>query len=72
MAAPNVLTGYTMPKLALIMLLLVSAAASAEPALELSDCRISAGPGTTSIAARCGTLLRPLDPSSADSETIQS
>ena len=70
MAAPKVLNRYTMPKLALI-LLLVSAAASAEPALELSDCRIDAGPGTTSIAARCGTLIRPLDPSDTGSETIE-
>jgi len=30
--------------------------------LELNDCRISAGPGTPSMKARCGTLLRPLDP----------
>ena len=34
---------------------------SAEP-LELHDCRISAGPGASSIEARCGTLRRPLDP----------
>jgi pimeloyl-ACP methyl ester carboxylesterase len=54
-----------------LFLLLVSAAAAAEPSLELSDCRISAGPGTAGIAARCGTLIRPLDPSSADSETIE-
>ena len=70
MAAPKVLNRYTMPKLALIMLL-VSAATSAEPTLELNDCRISAGPGTASIAARCGTLIRPLDPSRADSESIE-
>ena len=70
MAAPKVLNRYTMPKLALI-LLLISAVASAEPALELSDCRIDAGPGTTSIAARCGMLIRPLDPSDAGSDTIE-
>jgi len=56
---------------ALIALLLMSAASFAEPALELSDCRISAGPGSASIAARCGTLVRPLDPSNADSESIE-
>jgi pimeloyl-ACP methyl ester carboxylesterase len=70
MAAPKVLNRYTMPKLALI-LLLISAAATAEPALELSDCRIDAGPGTASIAARCGTLIRPLDPSDTGSDTIE-
>ena len=56
---------------AIIALLLMSAAALAEPALELSDCRISAGPGSASIAARCGTLVRPLDPSNAASGTIE-
>ena len=55
----------------LIALLLASATAVAEPALELSDCRISAGPGSASIAARCGTFVRPLDPSNADSESIE-
>jgi len=56
---------------ALIALLLLAAAATAGPTLELSDCRISAGPGSASIAARCGTLVRPLDPSSVDSESIE-
>ncbi len=37
---------------------------SAAP-LELSDCRISAGPGAPSMKARCGTMLRPLDPTGA-------
>lgn len=32
-------------------------------ALELQDCRISAGPGAPSIKARCGMMTRPLDPS---------
>ena len=44
----------------LLLLLLGVAAARAEVALE--DCRISAGPGTPSIAARCGELERPLNP----------
>jgi len=56
---------------AIIALLLISAASLAEPALELGDCRISAGPGSASIAARCGTLIRPLNPSSDDAETIE-
>lgn len=38
--------------------------ANAAP-LTLSECRISAGPGASSIEARCGTLTRPLDPSGA-------
>jgi pimeloyl-ACP methyl ester carboxylesterase len=47
-------------------LVLMAAALLASPAsaeqLELADCRISAGPGAPSMKARCGTLLRPLDP----------
>ena len=46
----------------ILLLLLAAAAAAAEPTLELEDCRISAGPGYPGIKARCGTLLRPLDP----------
>lgn len=30
--------------------------------IDLSDCRITAGPGAPSRPARCGTLSRPLDP----------
>lgn len=30
--------------------------------LELTDCRISAGPGSPGIAARCADFVRPLDP----------
>ena len=41
--------------------LILSAAGQAQ-SLELADCRISAGPGAPSMKARCGTLLRPLDP----------
>ena len=51
----------------LLATLLGASAASADssgaPALELSDCRISAGPGAPSMAARCATMIRPLDPS---------
>lgn len=39
-------------------------------ALELEDCRISAGPSFPGIKARCGTLDRPLDPDDPESETI--
>jgi pimeloyl-ACP methyl ester carboxylesterase len=39
--------------------------------LELTDCRISAGPGAPSMAARCGTMLRPLDPTGVVSGEIE-
>lgn len=39
-------------------------------ALELTDCRISAGEGEPSIAARCGDFERPLDPDDPDAGTI--
>jgi pimeloyl-ACP methyl ester carboxylesterase len=39
-------------------------------ALDLSDCRISAGPGAPSIAARCGELERPLNPDDPEAGTI--
>jgi pimeloyl-ACP methyl ester carboxylesterase len=38
--------------------------------LELSDCRIRADDGYPGIAARCGTLLRPVNPADADSALI--
>lgn len=44
--------------------LLFAAGGLAQP-LELTDCRISAGPGTPSMKARCGKLMRPLDPAGA-------
>ncbi len=39
-------------------------------ALELSDCRISAGPSFPSMKARCGTLARPENPDDPASGTI--
>ncbi len=48
--------------LAVLLPGLLIASASNAQALELTDCRISAGPGAPSMAARCGTLTRPLDP----------
>lgn len=39
--------------------------------LELTDCRISAGPGARSMKARCGTLKRPLDPTGAVAGEIE-
>lgn len=40
-------------------------------ALELRDCRISAGPAFPGIKARCGRLSRPLDPDNPESGTIE-
>jgi pimeloyl-ACP methyl ester carboxylesterase len=40
-------------------------------ALELEECRISAGPGFPGIKARCGTLLRPENPADPDSPDIE-
>jgi pimeloyl-ACP methyl ester carboxylesterase len=40
-------------------------------ALELEDCRISAGPAFPGIKARCGTLLRPENPADPDSPDIE-
>jgi pimeloyl-ACP methyl ester carboxylesterase len=45
--------------------------ASAAPALELQDCRISAGPAFPGIKARCGTMLRPENPDDAGSGEIE-
>jgi pimeloyl-ACP methyl ester carboxylesterase len=39
--------------------------------LELEDCRISAGPAFPGIKARCGTMLRPEDPTDPDSSPIE-
>ncbi len=41
------------------------------PGLALEDCRIRAGAGFPGIKARCGTLLRPEDPSNPDSADLQ-
>jgi len=48
------------PLLLLVGLLATSTAGA--QSLELKDCRISAGPSAPSMAARCGMMLRPLDP----------
>jgi len=47
--------------LALLAALLAASASNAQ-SLELEDCRINAGPGSSSMQARCGSLTRPLDP----------
>jgi pimeloyl-ACP methyl ester carboxylesterase len=46
----------------LLAAFLASSPANADT-LKLEDCRINAGPGSSSIKARCGTMSRPLDPS---------
>jgi len=54
-----------------LLLLFAATSAFASPAIELSDCRISAGPGYPSIKARCGTFLRPLNPDDPDAGQLQ-
>ena len=44
---------------------------SAAQALELEDCRISAAPGQPGVKARCGTMLRPINPDDPDSPPIE-
>jgi pimeloyl-ACP methyl ester carboxylesterase len=51
--------------------LLLLGLAPGASALELEDCRISAGPAFPGIKARCGTLLRPENPAAADSPAIE-
>jgi len=53
-----------MPRFPAVLLLMFCATGSTSAqTLALTDCRISAGPGAASMKARCGTLVRPLDPS---------
>ncbi len=61
---------FRQPSLALLILVAISAAGPAS-ALELHDCRISAGPGHPGIKARCGTLLRPLNPDDPASDQLE-
>ncbi len=56
----------SLPFLALLSLLATDARA-----LELEDCRISAGPAFPGIKARCGTMLRPENPNDPDSSLIE-
>lgn len=51
--------------------LLLLGLAPGAPALELEDCRISAGPAYPGIKARCGTLLRPQNPADPESPDIE-
>ena len=61
MALPKSVGLFMFRKTALALVLAIAASASAS-ALELRDCRINAGPGFPGIKARCGSLLRPLNP----------
>jgi len=61
---------FRQPSLALLILAAISVAGPTS-ALELHDCRISAGPGYPGIKARCGTLLRPLNPEDPASEQLE-
>jgi pimeloyl-ACP methyl ester carboxylesterase len=54
-----------------LLLLCSSLAGPAAAELELDDCRISAGPGYPGIKARCGSLLRPLNPDDPDGEQLE-
>ena len=56
---------------ALLTALLLIYTAPAATALELSDCRISAGPAFPGIKARCGTMLRSENPDDANSPAIE-
>ena len=47
---------------AVLLVALFGAGTTNAQALELEGCRISAGPGAPSMSARCGTMIRPLDP----------
>lgn len=52
-----------MPRIAITLFIaLLASGPAAATTLELTDCRINAGPGSPSMKARCGTLTRPLDP----------
>lgn len=55
---------------ALLFLALTPFTADAAEGIDLEDCRISAGPGYPGIKARCGILLRPLNPDDDSSGTL--
>lgn len=56
---------------ALLSAVLALGLASGAAALELEDCRISAGPAFPGIKARCGTMLRPENPADPDAPAIE-
>jgi pimeloyl-ACP methyl ester carboxylesterase len=54
-----------------VLTLLALAGPASAQTLTLEDCRISAGPGHSSIKARCGTMLRPENPADPNSSEIE-
>lgn len=70
----SVAPGSLMFRIIALGLLLLASTGSAQqdtaPGLELEDCRISVGPGSPGIPARCGTFVRPLDPDDDSKGTI--
>jgi pimeloyl-ACP methyl ester carboxylesterase len=63
-----------MPRAFVILCLLsfvAAPAAASAAALELTACRINAGPGYQGINARCGTIQRPLNPDDPESPPIE-
>ena len=65
------MTRLTIALLAALLATSVARAQTPEAGLELTDCRINAGPGTSSMKARCATLVRPLDPSGEEPGEIE-
>jgi len=61
----------TLRQLAGGLVLLAFCSGAGAQTLELEDCRISAGPGSPSMKARCGTLMRPENPADPDSPEIE-
>ena len=55
----------------LAVVLLAAFGTSQAQTLSLEDCRISAGPGSPGIKARCGTMLRPENPNDPSSPEIE-
>lgn len=55
----------------LAVVLLAAFGTSQAQTLSLEDCRISAGPGSPGIKARCGTMLRPENPDDPSSPEIE-
>lgn len=72
--AVSVDPGFPMFRITALGLILLanSGYAQDEPAadLVLEDCRISVGPGSPGIPARCGNFVRPLDPDDDGKGTI--
>ena len=58
-------------RISVLALLFAAAPVFAQAGLELSDCRINAGPGYPGIKARCGDFARPLDPGNPDGDVIE-